>query len=60
MQTKLLTVEKHLPTIVQEILEYYFEKKMSDLQNSIVDQKTFKEAMLGKLDANVFRTYEKK
>ena len=49
-----------MPTIVQEILEYYFEKKMTDLQNSIVDQKTFKEAMLGKLDANIFRIYEKK
>ena len=59
MQTKLLTVEKHLPTIVQEILEYYFDKKMSDLQATLVDQKTFKEAMLGKLDINIFRAYEK-
>ena len=60
MQTKLLTVEKHLPTIVQEILEYYFDKKMSDLQATLVDQKTFKEAMLGKLDINIFRAYEKR
>ena len=30
LQTKILTIEKHLPTIVQEILEYYFDKKMSD------------------------------
>lgn len=59
LQTKLLTVEKHLPTIVQEILEYYFDKKMSDLQATLVDQKTFKEAMHGKLDINIFRAYEK-
>ena len=31
LQTKILTIEKHLPTIVQEILENYFDKKMSDL-----------------------------
>ena len=59
LQTKLLTVEKHLPTIVQEILEYYFDKKMRDLQATLVDQKTFKEAMHGKLDINIFRAYEK-
>ena len=30
LQTKILTIEKHLPTMIQEILEYYFDKKMSD------------------------------
>ena len=44
---------------MQEILEYYFDKKMNDLVATLVDQKTFKEAMRGKLDINIFRAYEK-
>ena len=59
LQTKILTIEKHLPTMIQEILEYYFDKKMSDFQSQLVDQKTFKEALQCKLDANVFRAFEK-
>ena len=59
LQTKILTIEKHLPTIVQEILEYYFDKKMNELQSNLVDQKTFKEALQNKLDINIFKAYEK-
>ena len=59
LQSKLVTVEKHLPAIVHEILEYYFDKKTSDLVATLVDQKTFKEAMHGKLNINIFEAYEK-
>ena len=59
LQTKILTIEKHMPTMIQEILEYYFDKKMSDFQADIVDMKTFKEVIKHKLDVNIFRAFEK-
>ena len=59
LNAKICTIEKHLPTMITEILEYYFDKKMSDFQNSLVDMKTFNDRMSNKLDSNVFRAFEK-
>ena len=36
LQSKLLTIERHLPVMIQEILEYYFEKKVGDLLSKLV------------------------
>ena len=43
LQSKLLTIEKHLPVMIQEILEYYFEKKIDDLMSKLVTKDEFKE-----------------
>ena len=55
----MLTIEKHLPTMIQEILEYYFDKKVSDLLGRFVTKEDFKETLSYKLDYSVFRDYEK-
>ena len=36
LQSKLLTIERHLPVMIQEISEYYFEKKVGDLLSKLV------------------------
>ena len=59
LQSKLLTIERHLPVMIQEILEYYFEKKVGDLLSKLVTQDEFKERLSVKLDYSVFRDYEK-
>ena len=59
LQSKLLTIERHLPVMIQEILEFYFEKKVSDLISKVVTKDEFKEALSIKLDYQVFRDYEK-
>ena len=59
LQSKLLTIEKHLPVMIQEILEYYFDKKVSDLLSKLVTKEEFKERLSVKLDYCVFRDYEK-
>ncbi len=59
LQSKLLTIEKHLPVMIQEILEYYFEKKIDDLMSKLVTKDEFKERLSVKLDYAVFRDYEK-
>lgn len=59
LQSKLLTIEKHLPVMIQEILEYYFEKKVSDVLASMVTKEQFREALSVKLDYSIFRDYEK-
>ena len=45
--------------MIQEILEYYFDKKLSDLLSTLVTQEEFKANMQRKLDYTVFRDYEK-
>ena len=50
LQSKLLTIEKHLPVMIQEILEFYFEKKVSDMLSKFVTKDTFKDALSVKLD----------
>jgi len=59
LQSKLLTIERHLPVMIQEILEYYFEKKVGDLLSKLVTKDEFKERLSIKLDYSVFRDYEK-
>lgn len=59
LQSKVLTIEKHLPTMIQEILEYYFDKKVSDLLAQFVTKEEFKKSLSYKLDYSVFRDYEK-
>ena len=55
----MLTIEKHLPVMIQEILEYYFEKKVSHLLSTLVSKDEFKSSLSLKLDYSIFRDYEK-
>ena len=57
LQSKVLTIEKHLPIMIQEILEYYYDKKMSNFLSSLVTKSEFKEKLSVKLDYSVFRDY---
>lgn len=59
LQSKLLTIEKHLPVMIQEILEYYFDKKISEHLSNMVTKDEFKDRLSVKLDNAVFRDYEK-
>ena len=59
VQQKVVTIEKHLPIMIQEILEYYFDKKVSNLLTTMVTKEEFKDSMAVKLDYQVFRDYEK-
>ena len=45
--------------MIQEILEYYFDKKVTDLLNKFVTKEDFKERLSVKLDYSTFRDYEK-
>lgn len=40
--------------MIQEILEYYFERKLEEFRQNMVDKNQFKEAMKGKTDQNIF------
>ena len=60
LQSKVLTIEKHLPVMIQEILEYYYDKKMSLLMASLVTKDEFKEKLSVKLDFSVFNDYTEK
>ena len=48
------TIEKHLPTMIQEILEYYFDKKVIEHSENLVTQDVFKKAMMTKVDNGIF------
>ena len=58
-QSKLNMIEKHLPMMIQETLDCYFDKKVSELLSSIVTREEFKESLTLKLDYCIFRDYEK-
>jgi len=45
--------------MIQEILEYYYDKKVNDMLGRFVTREDFKEALSVKLDYKVFRDYEK-
>ena len=55
----MLTIEKHMPVMIQEILEYYFDKKINEHLSNMVTRDEFKERLSIKLDNSVFRDYEK-
>jgi hypothetical protein len=38
---KLATIEKYLPDMIKEIMEYYFDKKVADTQGSLVTMEYF-------------------
>ena len=57
---KLATIEKFLPGMIQEILEYYFDKKVADHQAKLVTLDHFNQKMGQKLEANIFYNYEKR
>ena len=59
LQSKLLTIEKHLPVMIQEILEYYYDKKTTEMMSRLVTKEHFKESLSVKLDYNVFRDHQK-
>lgn len=59
LQSKLLTIEKHLPVMIQEILEYYFDKRLNEQITQMVTKDEFKERLSLKLDNQTFRDYEK-
>lgn len=42
LQSKVITIEKHLPVMIQEILEFYFDKKVNDLLGRLVTKDDFK------------------
>ena len=51
LQSKVLTIEKHLPVMIQEILEYYYDKKMSNFMATLVTKDEFKEKLSVKLNS---------
>ena len=57
---KLATIERHLPNMIQEILEYYFDKKVAEHQANLVTMEYFQEKVGGKLDASIFDSYVKR
>ena len=59
LQHKVLTIENHLPIMVQEILDIYFDKKVNDLLGKMVTRSEFSKALSVKLDNSIFRDYEK-
>ena len=59
LQQKVLTNENHLPMMVQEILELYFDKKVNNLLSKMVTKTEFSKALSVKLDNSIFRDYEK-
>ena len=46
--------------MINEILEYYFDQKMRQLLENLIDKKQFKEALSCKLDSLVFKDYVKR
>ena len=48
-----------MPVMIQEILEYYFDKKVSDVLSKFATKEEVKEKMGYKLDYSIFRDYEK-
>ena len=46
-----------MPIMIQEILEYYYDKRMSNFLSSLVTKNEFKEKLSVKLDYSVFRDY---
>ena len=59
LQSKVITIEKHLPVMIQEILEFYFDKKVNDLLARLVTKDDFKQALSVKLDYKIFHDHEK-
>ena len=57
LQAKLLAIEKNMPVMIQELLEYFYDKKMSDLKPTLVTMDQFKEKLSVKLDYSVFRDH---
>ena len=45
--------------MIQDILEFYFEKKVTDLMAKFVVKEDFKRELSYKLDSSIFRDYEK-
>ena len=43
--------------MIQEILEYYYDKKMSNFMTSLVTKKEFNEKLSVKLNSKEFRDY---
>lgn len=56
---KLATIETHLPTMISEVLEYYFDRKVAEHQSKLVTLAHFNEKMGQKLEATIFYNYEK-
>lgn len=56
---KVNTLDRHLPIMIQEILEVHFDKKVNDLLSKLVTREEFKESVSLKLDYSIFRDYEK-
>ena len=50
VQQKVATIERHLPVMIQEILEFYFEKRVSDLLAKFVSKEDHGKALSLKLD----------
>ena len=59
LQSKVIPIEKPLPVMIQEILEFYFDKKVNDLLARLVTKDDFKQALSVKLDYKIFRDHEK-
>ena len=45
--------------MIQEILEFYFDKKLTDTMNDIVSKKQLDDAMSRKLDRDIFAHFER-
>jgi siderophore synthetase component len=60
LQEKMKTIEKHLPMMIQEILEYYFDKKVIEHSENLVTKDVFKKALSTKLDNGIFQSFERR
>ena len=60
LETKLMTIERHLPIMIQEILEFYFEKRVSSTVGNMVTKEEMKEALSLKMNYDDFALFRKR
>ena len=55
-----MTIERHLPIMIQEILEFYFEKRVSSTVGNMVTKDEMKEALSLKMNYDDFALFRKR
>jgi len=58
LESKVTNLEKNLPAMIQEIFEYFIQKKDLKDKELYVSHADLKQAVSKKLDCDVFKSYE--
>ena len=56
-ETKLTQLEAHLPMMMQEIFEYYFEQKQAETKNKFITRDDLQKSLSFKLDTIRFTDF---